>query len=404
MKILQINCVYSKGSTGKLTQILHTGIQENGFKSLVIYGRGKKIKAPSIHYVCGDIIGKINHAVSRITGMMYGGCYLSTAKIKSIIKKEQPDVVHLQCINGYFLNIYHLINWLKKRGIHTVLTLHAEFMYTANCSHAVDCEQWMSGCKKCLRFKKETESLWINQTARSFKKMQEAFRGFNDLLTVVSVSPWLMERAKRSLILANKKHVCIYNGVDASVFHRYPEENVKKQYCPNGEKMIFHATACFSDRNGNLKGGIWLLRLAEHMKEQNVRFVVAGKICVEKSVPENVILLGEILDQQELARLYSVADVTLLVSRKETFSMVVAESLCCGTPVVGFRAGGPEQIAISEYSDFYSQGDLEEIKKGVEKWIWNSKINKDEISKKAISIYSTEKMIENYVAVYRSFL
>jgi glycosyltransferase involved in cell wall biosynthesis len=32
--------------------------------------------------------------------------------------------------------------------------------------------------------------------------------------------------------------------------------------------------------------------------------------------------------------------------------MIVAESLCCGTPVVGFKAGGPESIAIDDYCVF----------------------------------------------------
>ncbi len=32
--------------------------------------------------------------------------------------------------------------------------------------------------------------------------------------------------------------------------------------------------------------------------------------------------------------------------------MVTAESLCCGTPVVGFTAGGPESIAIDAFSNF----------------------------------------------------
>ena len=38
--------------------------------------------------------------------------------------------------------------------------------------------------------------------------------------------------------------------------------------------------------------------------------------------------------------------------------MVTAESLCCGTPVVGFKAGAPEQIAIKEFSEFVEYGDL----------------------------------------------
>jgi len=40
--------------------------------------------------------------------------------------------------------------------------------------------------------------------------------------------------------------------------------------------------------------------------------------------------------------------------------MPVAESLCCGTPVVGFKAGGPESIAPSQFAHFADQGNLDE--------------------------------------------
>ena len=370
--------------------------------SIVIYGRGQKINEHNVFYVCGDLCGKANHAISRITGLMYGGCPFSTLRIISIIKKQKPDVVHLQCINGYFVNIYRLVQWLKKSDIPTVITLHAEFMYTANCPHALECEKWKTGCINCPRAKQETESLFFNNTARSFKKMLKAFEGFDDRLRVVSVSDWLMNRAKQSTILRDKHHSCIYNSVDTTVFHRYTDDELKKRLCKNGEKMVFHATASFSDKEGHFKGGEWLLKLAQRMKNQNVVFVVAGNSFVSTEVPENVILLGKVNDQHELARLYAIADLTLLLSKKETFSMVVAESLCCGTPVVGFKAGAPEQIAIKEFSSFYEQKDLDGLQNGVENFLV-SDFDKNDISNKAISIYSTEKMVEDYISVYRSF-
>ena len=385
-----------------MTRVLHNGVIQRGMDSVVVYGRGKRIKENSIHYVCGELCGKVNHLVSRVTGLMYGGCPFSTSKVISIIKRQKPDVVHLQCINGYFVNIYRLVEWLKLSGIPTVLTLHAEFMYTANCPHALDCEKWKTGCVDCRRVKKETESIFFNNTSLSYKKMLKAFEGFGDKLRVVSVSDWLMNRAKQSPILKDMHHSCIYNSVDTTVFRRYEEDELKKRFCPNGEKLVFHATASFSDAEDHFKGGEWILKLAQRMRNQNVVFVVAGNSSVSTKVPDNVILLGRVSDQHKLAKLYAISDVTLLVSKKETFSMVVPESLCCGTPVVGFEAGAPEQIAIKDYSLFYPQKDLSGLQSGVESFLAKD-FDKDAISNKAISIYSTEKMVEDYISVYRSF-
>jgi len=47
--------------------------------------------------------------------------------------------------------------------------------------------------------------------------MKKAFDGFNNLI-VVSVSPWLMERAKQSPMFSDKEHVVVLNGVETEVF------------------------------------------------------------------------------------------------------------------------------------------------------------------------------------------
>lgn len=399
MKILQVNCVYKKGSTGKITYDIHSELLKQGIESVVCYGRGEKINEPHVYKTCGEVYSKINHLLSEFTGVMYGGCFFSTNKLIKIIKKEKPDVVHLQCINGYFVNIYRLVSWLKKHDIKTVLTLHAEFMYTANCGHALDCDKWQTGCGHCPRLKQETKSFLIDGTHKSWMKMKKAFDGFNDNLVVTSVSPWLMERTKLSPILNDKKHEVVLNGVNTDVFHFYDTAELRSQMGLNGVKVIFHATPSFDDNINNIKGGYYVLKLAEKMLDENVKFVVAGDYPDGLKVPSNVILLGKVSDQELLAKYYSMADVTLLTSKKETFSMVTAESLCCGTPVVGFKAGAPEQISIPEYSSFVDFGNIDLLREEVKKKIL-SNILIDKLILEANKKYSKNKMVVDYVGVY----
>lgn len=408
MKVLQVNVVYKNGSTGKITADIHTQLLKNGIESVVCYGRGSKVDEPYVYKTCGELYAKMNNAFSRITGIMYAGCLFSTRKLINIIKREKPDIVHLQCINGYFVNIYKLVTWLKKNKINTILTLHAEFMYTGGCGHAFDCEQWrkQSGicCTDCPRWKKETKSIFFSRTSTMWKKMKKAFDGFDkDKLTIVSVSPWLMDRAKSSQIFRNYNHKVIYNGLDTSVFKLYDTTEVKKKYNLTDEKIIFHATPSFSDDPNNIKGGCYVIDLAKRMINDNVKIFVAGNYKKGMNLPKNIILLGRIKDQVELAKLYSMADVTVLTSKKETFSMVVAESLCCGTPVVGFKAGGPEQIAIKEYSQFVEYGDVELLEKHVKNFI-DCFLNKKNISEASRNCYSKKTMCNNYLYIYKEIL
>ena len=395
MKVMQINVVYNTGSTGKIMCDIHSELVKNGVESVICYGRGAKTRDENVYKTCGELYSKMNNLLSRFTGIMYGGCFFSTGKLISIIKKEKPDVVHLHCLNGYFVNIYRLVSWLNKKNIKTVLTLHAEFMHTGNCSHAFDCDKWLSGCGKCPRLKAETKSLLFDSTRKSWKKMKKAFEGFDDL-TVVSVSPWLQSRAERSPILRGLKHTTVFNGLDTDLF-KPTQSDLREKYNLSDKNVVFHATPWFDNDSNNLKGGCYVIEAAEKMPD--TAFVVAGSHPDGLSVPENVIMLGRVADQDLLAKWYTTADLTLLTSRKETFSMIVAESLCCGTPVVGFYAGGPETITIPEYSCFTEYGNVEMLVHNIEMFLKQT-LNRSNIVSVAKNKYSKVNMCAEYIKLY----
>ena len=246
--------------------------------------------------------------------------------------------------------------------------------------------------------------LFFDNTHKSWEKMRTAFSGFEKLI-VISVSPWLMGRASDSPILRGKDHRVIYNGLDTNIFHKYTDslcKQLKDKYkIPHSKKMILHVTSSLSADRNHLKGGYYVLELASRMPD--VQFVIAGAYDKNISVPDNVQLLGKISNQQDLARMYSVADLTLLTSKRETFSMVVAESLSCGTPVVGFKAGGPEQIALKKYSEFVEYGDISKLESSVVKML-NNQFDSQKIAELAFNQYSNTTMIEDYIRLYREII
>lgn len=402
MKVLQVNCVYEMGSTGKIVAEIHSELVKRGIQSVVCYGRGPKADRENIYKTCGEFYAKTNHLVARLRGQLFGGCNLSTARLISVIRQEKPDVVHLQCINGYFVNIPKLITWLKKNHIKTVLTLHAEFMFTANCGHARGCEKWKTGCGKCPQLRTELKSFGIDGTHRSWKKMYAAFSGFQKNLIVTSVSPWLMSRAEQSPILKDKRHSVVMNGLNTEIFHRYNTEILRRKY-PKDVKIVLFATTCLTDDINDIKGGHYIIELAKSLEEEPIQILVAGDYDKTLNLPVNMVMLGRIEEQNVLAEYYSMADVTVLASQRETFSMVTVESLCCGTPVVGFEAGGPESIALPKYSIFVRQGDVDGLKDALFTML-QKKVNSELLEREARQSYSGEKMTNEYIAVYKSLL
>lgn len=202
----------------------------------------------------------------------------------------------------------------------------------------------------------------------------------------------------QSPILKDKHHRVVFNGVDTEIFHPLDAEDLREKHSLGDAKVLFHATPFFTDDPEYLKGGYYVLRLAEQLADENVKVLVAGDYAPGLRVPGNVILLGRIGDQKEMARYYSLADVTVLTSKRETFSMVTAESLCCGTPVAGFRAGGPEQIAIPEFSRFVPWGDTTELSDAL-KELLNQQVSL-EIGEYAVREYSRDTMTEGYISLY----
>ena len=178
MKVCQINCVYDRGSTGTIVRNLHIELQKKGYESIVIYPVPNHRKAESgVYSVSNKTLSFASALYRRLFGRQFDGAFIQTTRIISILKREQPDIVHLHCINGNNINVYRVLRYLAKNRVMTLLTLHAEFMYTANCGYALDCENWRLGCGDCPRLKKETHSIFLDRTATSFNKMKKAFEG-----------------------------------------------------------------------------------------------------------------------------------------------------------------------------------------------------------------------------------
>ena len=400
MKVLQVNNVYDCGSTGKLTKYIHDGLTERGIESVVLYGRRQRTKEHNIYKTCTELEAKAWNVLSRITGHPYSVAPVGTAELLRRLKQEKPDIVHLQCLNDYFVDIYVLLEWLKKHKIPTVLTLHADFMFTGGCTSAVDCDQWsiQDGCgdSECSYFRSRMLVPGRNPSGCLWRKMKRALDGFDDRLVVVSVSEWLRDRAQRSPILQGKKHAVIYNGLDTGVFSNQDGLDLRRKHHCEDKRVVLHVTPFFSAMKDHLKGGYYVLELARRMPD--TVFLVAGRTEDKISAPPNVVFLGMITEQHLLAQYYCMADVTLLTSKSETFSMVCAESLCCGTPVIGFKAGAPEQIAIPEFSHFVEYGDVDGIYKLL--CTQEKSASRETIALKSHSIYSRDNMLEGYLQIY----
>jgi glycosyltransferase involved in cell wall biosynthesis len=84
---------------------------------------------------------------------------------------------------------------------------------------------------------------------------------------------------------------------------------------------------------------------------------IHGRIQAKAARVPHVHVAGWVNDRVMLASMIASADALLHCSSAETFGFVVAEALCCGTPVIVPQAGGAGELASPDYAQTYPPGD-----------------------------------------------
>ena len=79
------------------------------------------------------------------------GCFshFTTAQFLKKIDKLQPDLIHFHNLHNCYINLPMLFDYVKKKNIPVVWTLHDCWAYTGHCPYYdfVHCNKWMTGGK-----------------------------------------------------------------------------------------------------------------------------------------------------------------------------------------------------------------------------------------------------------------
>ena len=267
--LIDVNCKFS--STGKIVYNLFKGLKEDGREAAICYGRGDEIHEEGIYKFGLDWETNIHAGLARITG--YNGCFspLSTKRLIAYIEEFQPDAIHIHELHAYFVNIKPLLEYIKKRKIKVVWTFHCEYMYTGKCGHAYSCTNFMHGCGKCPAVHEYPKSLFIDRTKQMFNMKRKAMNGLD--VEIVAPSEWLAKRVKMSF-LQNVKISIIHNGIDTNIFKEQNTKSLRNELKIPSENQVVLAVA--PDIMSESKGGKWVLKLAESMKDKPITFILIG--------------------------------------------------------------------------------------------------------------------------------
>ena len=370
MKVIQINAVYGSGSTGRIARELSETLTKNGIENLIL-STSDCLDENHVK-IGGRIENKLHALFARVFGYDSHYSYFSTRKIIRVLNDFKPDVVHLHNLHANYVNLPKLLKYLSKNDIATVITLHDCWFFTGKCTHYTSqkCTKWQTECKNCSQLKKDIPSLFFDKTS---KQLQEKKKGFLSIprLAVVGVSDWITSEAKKSFLKDAKIVKRIYNWIDLNVF--YPREVEREK-----EFTILCIGASWSENSSKFND---LLDLANKLPI-GMKILLAGNVSNETKLPSNVEKVGYISSTDELAKLYSKADVYVHLSKEDTFGKVIAEALACGTPAIVYNSTAcPEIIGngcgyVVEAGDVCSITDkLKEIQLRGKQYYSNSCVN-----------------------------
>lgn len=362
---MQISAFCGLGCIGRIALGIHNVLIEDENKSIIAWGRANTAleSVPTIQI--GKKIDPYVHGLyTRITDKCGFGSVRATKDFLAKIEKWQPDLIHLHMLHGYYINLELLFRFLKERNIPVVWTFHDCWALTGHCPYfdMIGCERWKTGCHHCPQRLHHPTSWFVDNSEWNWNKKRELFTSLNHL-TIVTPSKWMAEIVANSYLKDYPIRI-IHNGIDTQVFKPMPS-NVKSRIGAAEKKIVLGVSSTWAPS----KGLADFCCLAEKLpKEYQIVLVGLSEKQIQ-SLPRQIIGIKKTDSIQELAELYSAADVFVNPTYEDNYPTTNLEALACGTPVITYRTGGSvEAVEDSGAGIIVEQGRVDSLIEAIMKF------------------------------------
>lgn len=298
--------------------------------------------------------------LDRISGLSGCSAVFATGKMLRRISAFQPDIIHLHNVHNSFVNLPMLFHYARKHRIKLVWTLHDCWAFTGHCPHfdMVGCEKWRKGCGGCPQYREYPKSFFDN-SQMMYRLKKRWFTLVKDM-TIVTPSRWLANLVQQSYLRDYPVRV-INNGIDLGVFRPVASDFRDKHGCKEKGLVLGVAFGW-----GARKGLDVFIELAKRLDGERYRIVLVGTDDhVDSLLPKNIISIHRTNDQQELAEIYTAADVFVNPTREENYPTVNMEAIACGTPVLTFQTGGSPEILDETCGAVVSRDDVDAMEREI---------------------------------------
>ena len=309
---------YFSGGLGRHCYYLTSSLEKFGNRVTVFtqYGKsdGKKIKIINV-------------------GKIFSDCYYTKCKEG---EHSYSCSNFLECFYHFNHRIFRLFSFLIKEGQHF---------------DVVHCHDWLTfpagikikekyGIPLVITF----HSLEYDRCAETIPwevPLNTELEGIKNADIIIANSGYTKERLISKYNAPPEKIRVIYNGINAKEF-KVAREDGRKIVLYLGRLTLHKGVDYFLEAAGKILNFM-----------PNARFIVAGsgeqlpnliEKAIELGIADKVIFTGWISDE-EVKKLYALADVYVLPSISEPFGITILEALASGTPAIVSKNSGVREIS-----------------------------------------------------------
>lgn len=314
------------------------------------------------------------------------------------------DIVHLHWLAGFVDHPSFFPSLASGKKL--VWTIHDMAPFTGGCHYASDCEHFTKACGSCPQIGSIAPDDW---THRNWQLRQKSLASLqDDQLVIVSPSHWLAGEAKKSTLLKRFEVITISNGIDPQVF-KPTDKAVARDILglPADDFTIFFVAELLGSPR---KGGTGLVQALSKVKHRPLTLLTVGQHGNLGPLPEGVhhCHLDSIQNDHLLSLIYSAADYCVVPSLQDNLPNVILESMSSGTPVIGSRVGGIEELVEASGSGIlFAPGSCSEIAAAIDKAAADPARSRSQslIARQyALEAFGDSARATDYLHVYRKLL
>ena len=189
----------------------------------------------------------------------------------------------------------------------------------------------------------------------------------------------------------------INNGIDLKIFQPKPDNAALRSKCIEKKYIVLGVAFNYNFR----KGLDVFIGLSKILPEEYQIVMVGTNEKVDAQLPKNIISINRTNNQEELAEIYSMADVFINPTREDNYPTVNMEAIACGTPVITFNTGGSPEILTGKTGIVLEDNTVESMYEAVRNVCENRVFSKIDCIEHARSFDMNDRF-KDYIDLYKS--